>query len=514
MSQNIWSTIDVFNTNGTELGALLDGFKDAVVSGMSGTARPANLQAGGMWLDTTLEASPDYKWSVKIFDGTSDIELFVVNINTNTAGMAGAADSFQIEKISADTAAPILKLLKERIANNGQVLSGDVVGEIQFVGAASDNSNPIVAKIKSIATENETNVANGACLVFETTADGTNALVEAMRLIEGKLGIGTNAPEAEIHVKGQVGIKAERSSNDTVGPQVILKKKRIAGSGQVLFGDKVGSHVFKSMDDTGTEFETAAIIVEADENHTTALQGSRVSIWNKVLGTNTMFESLRVSDIVESYLPMKAPDGQFTTFTATAMYGRIALMALATGAEAAAASITQLPINQCVTEITGSTTTTIRGITNPGGFEIFIVITNRMTSNNVILKHEDGAAASNERIATPAGVDIVLKPGCSIFLIFNGGLDRWLAISLGASTEGYEALTLSGGDITNQYKDLAQVANTGTIQVHYNGMWQRPTSDYTISYTGGAGGNTRISFAGDLASGLASGDVLHINYKY
>ena len=85
-------------------------------------------------------------------------------------------------------------------------------------------------------------------------------------------------------------------------------------------------------------------------------------------------------------------------------------------------------------------------------------------------------------------------------------------------TWNYEALTLNGTDITNQYKDLAQVAVTSSIMFFVNGVWQRPTTDYTISYTGGAGGKTRLTFAGDLATAgaaaLISGDVIHIQYQY
>lgn len=85
-------------------------------------------------------------------------------------------------------------------------------------------------------------------------------------------------------------------------------------------------------------------------------------------------------------------------------------------------------------------------------------------------------------------------------------------------TWGQEALTLNGTDITNQYVDLAQVAITNSIDLHFAGLWQRPTTDYTISYTGGAGGVTRISFAGDLATGggsaLVSSDIIYFKYQY
>lgn len=92
------------------------------------------------------------------------------------------------------------------------------------------------------------------------------------------------------------------------------------------------------------------------------------------------------------------------------------------------------------------------------------------------------------------------------------------SVASNQKTWNYEPLTLSGTDITNQYKDLAQVAITGSIDFFVNGIWQRPTTDYTINYTGGTGGKTRLTFAGDLATAgaaaLVSGDVIHISYQY
>lgn len=82
-------------------------------------------------------------------------------------------------------------------------------------------------------------------------------------------------------------------------------------------------------------------------------------------------------------------------------------------------------------------------------------------------------------------------------------------------TWGYQSLTLNGTDITNQYKDLAQLVIVGSVDFYFNGLWQRPTTDYTLSTVGGV---TRVTFAGDLATGgnsaLISTDVIHIKYQY
>jgi hypothetical protein len=80
-----------------------------------------------------------------------------------------------------------------------------------------------------------------------------------------------------------------------------------------------------------------------------------------------------------------------------------------------------------------------------------------------------------------------------------------------------EALTLSGTDITNQYVDLANVAHESSILLVVGGVPQRKAVDYTLNYTGGSGGNTRVSFAGELATAgaaaLVAGDVLYISYR-
>jgi len=84
-----------------------------------------------------------------------------------------------------------------------------------------------------------------------------------------------------------------------------------------------------------------------------------------------------------------------------------------------------------------------------------------------------------------------------------------------------ELITLSGTNITNQYIDLAHVAKTNSIDFVVKGggiMIEGASYDYSVSYTGGAGGNTRITFLNDLASGglaaLIAGDVVVAKYQY
>lgn len=89
------------------------------------------------------------------------------------------------------------------------------------------------------------------------------------------------------------------------------------------------------------------------------------------------------------------------------------------------------------------------------------------------------------------------------------------------STANKETFVLSGTDITNQYIDLAQVAKTGSILFMVKGagaLLEGASYDYSVSYTGGAGGKTRITFLNDLATGgsaaLVATDVVQVNYQY
>lgn len=183
MSQDIFSSIDPA-MSGTTLATTLNAFKDAIVSGCSGTSRPPNLQIGGSWVDTTNNPT---SWTYRIWTGTDDVGIFTINLTTGVAGVSLAVDSFIVKKISADTVGAIMELVKRRIATNGQVLSGDVVGEIQMIGRTSTAGNPVVGKIIWTATDDQTTSAYGGTLSFHSTPDGTATLTEHMRFINGLL---------------------------------------------------------------------------------------------------------------------------------------------------------------------------------------------------------------------------------------------------------------------------------------------------------------------------------------
>lgn len=183
MSQGIYSNIDPNVTTGLMLAGLLNDFKDAYVSGYSGVSRPARLQAGGMWVDTSQQEAPNYYWTLKIYNGTVDIDILRISVLTGTSGFNTAFSEFTIRKISADVVAPILNLVKNRIAGGGQVLSGDTLAELRMTGRTDTSTDPIVAYIRATASENESATNLGTTLSLVSVPVGTSQLVEYLKFL-------------------------------------------------------------------------------------------------------------------------------------------------------------------------------------------------------------------------------------------------------------------------------------------------------------------------------------------
>ncbi len=290
MSQVIFSSINPNTTSGNQLAQILNDFKNAVVSGMSGTSRPTNIQAGGIWVDTTNNPT---SWDVKFYTGTVDVTLMTVNLATGTATITNADALFQVLRTSEDSLGPILRLVKRRVADGGQTKDGDTVGEHQFQGTRDTGATSTQARIRVISTDDVTAGASGSYMSFELASEGQTSLQEAMRLVDLKAGFGV-LPEERVHALGN--FKAETQVDSTVGPVLMLRKKRVSGSGQVIANDVAGDISFYSTLNTGAEAEVARMRVTAAQNHTASNQGSRVSWSYKRLNQNTFKEEMFLDD--------------------------------------------------------------------------------------------------------------------------------------------------------------------------------------------------------------------------
>lgn len=292
MSQSIFSSIVPTTTSGNQLAQILNDFKDAVVSGFSGVSRPVELQAGGYWVDVTNDPS---SWTVKLWTGVQDIPVFNINLVTGAASFGASDNLFEITRLSADTAGPILRFIKERIANAGQTLANDTIGSIEFFGTTDTGVNVVQARIRTISSDDVTASAQGSIMIIEANSDSQSTLQEALRILDRKIGFGgVGIPEDTVHARGN--LRADTVVDSTVGPRVNLRKMRVSSNGQVLNNDVIGRHRFLSTDQTGAEIEVAEVAVTATETHTDLAQGSKISFKHKLTGQNVFKEEMFIDD--------------------------------------------------------------------------------------------------------------------------------------------------------------------------------------------------------------------------
>lgn len=277
MSQGIFDTIVASSTSGTQLATILNDLKNAIVTGFSGDSRPSNLQAGGYWIKDTN--APIYQ--MYFYDGTSDILLLNIDSTAGTVSISTAADTISVLKKSNDDLGATLELIKSRISGGGQTLVDDELGAVIFKGTRDDAVETIQAKIRTVSQNNVTSSVAGSYLVFEAIALNSTSLNEVMRIIDGSVGIGVEAPDAALHVKRSNSTNnfvVETEYDGAQGADIIAKKKRIAGNGQAIDGDYLLNLESRGATDTGAETISASIKVVATQDHTAAAHGAKIEI--------------------------------------------------------------------------------------------------------------------------------------------------------------------------------------------------------------------------------------------
>ncbi len=291
MSQVIFSTINASTTSGNQLATILNNFKDAYVTGNSGTSRPTELDAGGTWLDTSNDPT---SWALKFYDGSVDILLFTIDLATGIASIGVNSNLIEIDKSSDDAVGAILKFFKKRPTGN-QTQAADVLAELDFYGNTDADVEALQARIKVVSSNNVTSSVQGSYMLFEGTTLGASSMAEWMRLVDGKLAIGTTTADETLHVKG-TGAKIEHVSDDAVGVKLVHKKKRITGVGQVQSADVISTQSFHSADNTGADISVVEVEVAATELHTSSAQGSNWKLKTKNNGSATLTTKITVDN--------------------------------------------------------------------------------------------------------------------------------------------------------------------------------------------------------------------------
>jgi hypothetical protein len=494
MSQSIWGTIIPSSTSGNQLATLLNDLKEALTSGYSGTSRPTELDPGGSWMDTTLEASPNFLWKLKVWTGTIDIVICNINVSTGVASLPGADGSFEVSKRSVDALGPVLSFLKERVANNGQTLIGDSLGEFQFKSAGDDDSNTVSFKVSVIASDDATVTEAGAYMVWEGISQNGISMAEWMRLKDGNLSIGIVTALERVHIKGNY--KSETEVDSTLGPKNIKRKKRVSGGGQVLSGDILGTEEYTSTDSAGLEL-TEAVLVQASatENHTSSAQGSKYEVSIKKTGASVKTLKVVVGDNIQLKEHTISDSMEATK------------LALGSQDIATAASITALSSSKALVRFTGSTATSILGIAAPSG--TFAVTLHNASTAVVTLQNEDAGATAADRLSI--GAAIALNPGETAELFYDSTATRWKSKSGsggGFSNAMSSQTATSGGtftkDTTKKYQTIvaAGTAPQDTVSTTCFGAGSGLTDGSILVVVGTSDTNTFIIPQADVANGI------------
>ena len=175
---------------------------------------------------------------------------------------------------------------------------------------------------------------------------------------------------------------------------------------------------------------------------------------------------------------------------------------------------------------------TLDGVTLASGDRILLKNQTTASENGIYIFNGTGNALTR---STDADEDAEVTQGLSTYVVSGTVNQRtgWLLstvdpIVVGTTSLtfvqvpipdpvifGKETLTLNGTDITNQYKDLAVQIRASSLNLSFGGVIQREGVDYTLSTVLGV---TRITFAGDLATGgaseLVATDELDAQYAY
>lgn len=478
MSQQVFPDINPTTTSGIQLATLLNQFKAALMSGLKGGSRPSELLAGGMWLDDSQAGSPNFLWRLKLYDGTTDRTLLTLNLATGNVILSGSEDEFSIQKISDDAVGALLKLSKQRDGGDA-VEADDVIGEFQFYGRDSDGNSPLVALMKVVSGQNMTETESSAYFDIEGTTHNTASRSVFARIRNAMMAIGAGFnPENTVHARGTTGIKSERLADDASGAQVIVRKRRISGTGATQSGDVIGTYQANSTDDTTTEATTAEMRAEAVENHTSTALGTKWVFRVIAATANSLSSVMEVGSEIKSLV-----------------LHSIERLKLNSQDVATAATITQLSADKALVRMTGSTATAIRGIDSAAGKTKVIVIHNT-SSADITCLHASEDAAEADRFSLPSNRDIKIKPGSSGEFFYDETSYKW-KVKSGSGSGGGEVIVSGSRSTPND------ISAAGGITASSSDL-------ETLQYVQGDGGHVEISANPQISAGFQDGQKLRL----
>ncbi len=182
------------------------------------------------------------------------------------------------------------------------------------------------------------------------------------------------------------------------------------------------------------------------------------------------------------------------------------------------------------TALSGGASLSIDSVSLANGDDVLLSAQTTASQNGIYTVSGIGTAYALTR-RTDSDASSEVSPGLAVWVSEGTNYLKtiWVLNTLGTITLGSTSLsfykdtkifkkqsfTLSGTDITNQYVDLSFLSIADSVSFLWKGSIQIEGTDYTLSTSGGV---TRVTFAGDLATGgnaaLVASDIIVIQYSY
>ena len=193
MAQNDFGTINPNTKSGTDLASDLNDFRDAQNTNHNGSTQPSYVQTWMTWLDSTAANGV-----MKIYDGTDDVPVYVVDATNNVARVALDNDEDTYIVSSTDDTMTFVSSALTRMTLNASLLTMavdiDMNGQgIRFddaTGIKDANNNEVMLFQTVTSAVNYFDFspsATGSDLILAAAGDDTNIDLDIQPKGSGKL---------------------------------------------------------------------------------------------------------------------------------------------------------------------------------------------------------------------------------------------------------------------------------------------------------------------------------------
>lgn len=190
-----------------DAGATLTGDELGVINfkGYDGTTEYTQASIKSVSLDDTsvAEQGADIIFQTTPVDGNSLTEKVRIKGSGKVGlGTSAPAKNLHVRGIDADSGLKLVRdqdgvtggaesaIVKKRgVTNNGQTLSGDIVGKRSFYGIDQNGAEVLLAEIEAETTQNTTDTAQGTKLTIRTKQTDSTTLQDAILVESGKVTI-------------------------------------------------------------------------------------------------------------------------------------------------------------------------------------------------------------------------------------------------------------------------------------------------------------------------------------